>query len=300
MNTVIRRLALFGVVLEFFLASVSAHAGPFTSVIDEFWIKKGAEEVFRDSFADGKLPPSGPDDGKPNPNTYIVTGGGGFTSESAGKLTMTPALGARIGISGVYAEYGTAALRQLATNPGNPNFLGQESAFEIHGLFDMSVLPQISGQSFGINASDRAVGLGNPGNETYALFVGFGNEGINEGKVVVALRLNNYETNVSTVLAGISIEQWLADANQIELLFSKEAGAKELSASYKLYDDGGATIFSGTIGQNRTLSIFDGEDFIRGNFNSSDVVAIPEPPMLALLGVGLVGIACSRRRSTCA
>lgn len=300
MNTVIGGFALFGVVLGFLLASASAHAGPFTSVIDEFWIKKGAEEIFRDSFADGKLPPTGPDDGKPNPNTYIVTGGGGFTSESAGKLTMTPLLGAPIGISGVYAEYGTAALRQLATNPENPNFLGQESAFEIHGLFDMSVLPQISGQSFGINASDRAAGLGNPGNETYVLFVGFGNEGINAGKVVVALRLNNYVTNVSTVLAGVSIEQWLDDADQIELSFSKEAGAKELSAFYTLYDKEGETIFSSRIGQNQKLSIFNGEEFIRGNFNSSDVVAIPEPPILALLGVGLVGVACSRRRSTCA
>jgi hypothetical protein len=111
----------------------------------------------------------------------------------------------------------------------------------------------------------------------------------------VALRLNNYETNVSTVLAGISIEQWLADADQIELLFSKEAGAKELTASYILYDNG-AALFSSEIGGNKSLSVYDGEDFIRANFNSSDVVVIPEPPMLALLGVGVVGAAFSRRR----
>jgi hypothetical protein len=295
MNAVIRRLAIVGVGLQFFLASAAALAGPFTSAIDEFWITKDGTEIFRDSFADGKLPPSGPDDGKPNANTYIVTGAGGFTSESGGKLTMTPALGAPIGISGVYAEYGTAALRQLATIPANPNFLGQDSSFEIHGLFDMSVVPQISGQSFGINASDRAASLGNLGNGTYVLFVGFGNEGINTGKAVVALRLNNYETNVSTVLAGISIEQWLADADQIELLFSKEAGAKELTASYILYDNG-AALFSSEIGGNKSLSVYDGEDFIRANFNASDVVVIPEPPMLALLGVGVVGAAFSRRR----
>ena len=56
MNAVIRRLALFGVGLQFFLASAAALAGPFTSAIDEFWITKGGAGIFRDSFADGKLP----------------------------------------------------------------------------------------------------------------------------------------------------------------------------------------------------------------------------------------------------
>ena len=41
--------------------SSAAHATPFQPAIDEFWIVKNGNEIFRDSFSDGVLPPSGPD-----------------------------------------------------------------------------------------------------------------------------------------------------------------------------------------------------------------------------------------------
>ena len=41
--------------------SAPAFAIPFTPQLDEFWIVKDGTEIFRDSFNDGALPPSGPD-----------------------------------------------------------------------------------------------------------------------------------------------------------------------------------------------------------------------------------------------
>ena len=282
------------------LAATPALAVPFTAGIDEFWIMKGTAtagptEIFRDSFSDGAPPPSGPDGG----TTYAVFGPGGFTNESGGKLTMTPASGAPTGISGTYSEYSTSATRQLATNPANPNFLGQNSSFEIHGLFDMSVLPSILGQSFGIRASDQAQALGNLGNETYTLYVGLGADGTpNAGQVVVGLRKNDYVADLSTVLAATSIQPLLLGADQIELTFSKALNASALTAAYTLYDASNIVLASGSIGGNNVLSIYDGETYIRGGFQSSDVVPAPEPATLALLGVGLAGLAFSHKRKT--
>jgi hypothetical protein len=272
-------------------AASSAYAS-FTPVMDEFWIDKNGVQLFRDSFNGGGLPPVGPDGAA----TYAVSGEAGFTSESGGKLAMTPALGTPVFISGVFAEYSTTTVRTASTNPANDNFLGQASAFSIHGLFDKTNLPTVSGQSFGIRATDRATGLGNLGDESYELFVGFGDQGgPNAGKVVVAVRKNDYMANQSTVLAGLSIEDQLPQLSQIELSFSKAAGASVLNAAYRLYGATGNELASGPIGANSTLSIYNGEDFIRGGFQSSDIAPVPEPSSLAMM-VGLAGLVVWRRR----
>jgi hypothetical protein len=45
-----------------------------------------------------------------------------------------------------------------------------------------------------------------------------------------------------------------------------------------------------------TVTIYDGEDYIRGTFQALDRVQIPEPAGLALFGLGLAGIGIIRRR----
>jgi hypothetical protein len=213
-----------------------------------------------------------------------------------GKLTMTPSLGDPTGLIGTFAEHSTVASRFLATNPANPNFLGVASAFSIHGLFDMSNLPMVTGQSFGIRATDSAIGIGNEGDDTYVLFVGMNLA----SDIVVALRHVNFVTDVSTLLDSFSIQSLLPAAGQVELVLSKEAGASNLLASYILYDDSVSPgiLDSGPIGLGSTLGIYVGETYIRGGFQSTDIVAVPEPATLALLGLGLAGMTFARKRKT--
>lgn len=293
----IRSLVAMGIGALIVSTSGFAFALPFTPILDEFWITQNSAgvapaEIFRDSFGDGVVPPSGPDGG----TTYFGVGFAGMTSESGGKLTMTPSLGDPTGLIGTFAEHSTVASRVLSTNPSNPNFLGVASAFSIHGLFDMSNLPMVTGQSFGIRATDRALGIGNEGDDTYVLFVGMNLA----SDIVVALRHVNFVTDVSTLLDSFPIQSLLPTAGQIELVLSKEAGASNLLASYILYDNSVSPgiLGSGPIGLGSTLGIYVGETYIRGGFQSTDIVAVPEPATLALLGLGLAGMTFARKRKT--
>ena len=286
------RLSVVASVLATSLLSISAHALPFAPVIDEFWVVKGTalagpSEIFRDSFGDGAVPPSGPDGAA----TYGVFGPGGMTSEAGGKLTMTPSLGDSVLITATFADLSTVASRTLATNSANPNFLGQDSSFEIHGLYDLSMLPGVTGQGFGIRATDRAPPLSNPGNNTVQLNVGV-NAGT--GDVSVVLRLLDFAANTSTLIEIFSIESLLSGADQIELILSKALDSDEVAASFIIYDSSDAQLASHAM--TNTVTIYVGEDYIRGAFESLDRVPIPEPVGLALFGLGLAGIGMIRRR----
>jgi len=286
--------SLVAMAIGLFITSTagSAFAVPFTPALDAFWIVKDDTEIFRDSFSDGVVPPSGPD----GPSTYSVFGPGGMTSESGGKLTMTPSLGDSTLVTTTFADVGTAALRSLSTNSNNGNFLGQDSSFQIHGLYDLTSLPVIPGQSFGIRATDRAPNLGNEGDNTFALFVGMSLG----GDVTVFLRHLNFDdpgnAAENAILGSVSIDSLLPGADQIELVFSKPANSDQLSASYILYDYDSVTpiVSQGPVDSAQT--IYNNEDYIRGQFATTDRIPVPDPPTLTLFGLGLAGIGFMRRR----
>jgi hypothetical protein len=276
----------------------AASAVPFQPVIDEFWVIRNSTENFRDSFSDGVKPPSGPEDGLTSSgNTYGVSGAAGFTSESGGKLTMTPELGVPTLISSGLADTFVGARRLRSTNPASSAFLGLGQSFEIHGLFDLSSLPTIAGQAFGIRAHDgitRGSGV-----DVFALEV---RKSSISGDIIVSGTELDFVASTVEIVGFEAIESFLTSAVQIELIISKLANSDLLDASFILYDLGGSAIHGATLDNinnvtNNPVRIYTDQAFTRPQFMAIDTnVPISEPVTLAIFGFGLAGLGIMRRR----
>lgn len=211
------------------LAAVPVRAEVFQPVIDTFWIYKNGDTIFRDSFDDGIAPPDGP-----NGSETYITGAAGpaFTGgEAGGALTITPSLGTPAAITTSSVNTFAGAIRRFSTNPASSQFLGFSDSFSIFGLFDLSALPTVPGQSFGIRATDRATG--NPGNNVAQLRV---TKSGTTGAVGVQLTKIDFDSSTTEGADFVAIDGLLGTASKIRLGISKEADSAEIAAQFVVYD----------------------------------------------------------------
>jgi hypothetical protein len=271
------------------LSPQSATAATFTPVIEEFQIIRDNVSIFLDPFGNGTLPTV--------EAAYSVTGPAGMTSESGGRLTMTPALGDPTSGVGT-ADTITRALRLASTDPNSPNHLGQANQVQVRGLFNIALpntLPTINGQNFGIRLQDGS--LTTPTNGVASLSVGRNLAG--------DLRVRFHEASTNQTVDTFNIESYLVGAAFVELIISKAADSANPTATFRILDALMGVLLQSAVMDNindvtgQPLALYDGEAFARAAFYSTDADAVPLPAALPLFATILAGgglIAWRRRR----
>lgn len=278
------RLLAAGLMMLTLQVAVPANAAIFT--IDNFKINRAnGNLVFEDTFSDGAPPPSAPNFTNGNPGLYSVVGVTG--PEAGGKLNLNTALGApsnAVGRSGQNSVIDARLLTNIdPINMRNGFKVGND--FIVSSLFDLSVLPTLRREGFGIRLSDG--GLTPTSNDILDLMIRL-NAG---GNLVVDFRRLDVTADFVTIIDSVALE---LGHQQILLELSKlNAATKTITASFA-YVDGGV-VGSSFVFAN-TADIFNGENVTRASFRAQ--TPIPIPPTLYLSLVGLAGMIWMRKRGS--
>jgi hypothetical protein len=265
--------------------SVSANAA--VVYLDQFVVTKNGNDFFTDDFSDGSPPPSAPSLANGQATSYSVFGTFKPDTEAEGLLRLDSADG---GLTENAPEQDRLTLRAtLSSSTDSSNLdtgLKSDDTLNLKGVFSLSspTGPLING--YGIRFTDRNVdGV----SQMAELHVRFNPA---TGKVEIRYILQDFDAKTITQV-GLADLIAPTDADQIELALARpDINNDDFYASYSYLNDGsvvGGDTFA------TPIRLFQGEQYVRAEFHAFESLSVPEPGTLALLSLGVFGLAAVRR-----
>lgn len=235
----------------------------------------GQAAFYCDTFSDGAESPAGGQFFNGATGSYGVLGSYPAGAEAAGRLSLDSALGGPF----VNAAGGGRSLQRSVlltdANPASPAGLKQGlHTFGVYGVFDLTLPPAI-GDGYGILINDSG-----PGGGTSSIDLLLRHD--EDGNVVIRLQLQDFiQHQILTLERDLLIVPDGAD--QIEFRLQRaDLATNTISAAYRFIDGSQASAF---IEMQATVPFFQHTSWARGGFFATQ--KIPEPGMLALLGLAL-------------
>lgn len=264
--------------------------------IDEFTVTKDEAGVptvlFQDTFSDGSPPQTfvledpAPVDVNPTGRAYLT---GPFPAlpgpETGGLLALDTADGV-FNFSPVNQVANLVQGAQVLTSQVDDDAaLWRDDQFRVEGVFDLTI-PQLDRERFGVRLTDFQ-----PGSRNEDLEMVFGRRG--DGEVRVFFRQADIPNNRFDVL-----QQWnptqganFLDYETIVLaLFNDTLNTEMFSASFTLVDQDGVLPDITRVSTSQG-SLFQVSDWVRPEFFVDLTFSVPAPPSLALVALGLAGMA---------
>lgn len=249
----------------------------FSFDIDKFTVKSGTS-TFVDEFNDGEEPPSGPS----GTSTYQVLFGGSFSAgaESGGVLNMNTTDAVNLGDE-ISLNVGLLD-NTYQIVPGSGGFaevkLSFPGGFATNSFFDLDIASSPWELNNPNEAVELSIAMDTPGVIT-AFFAAYVDDGLTEVDIDIS------EIDITSLLGAITDLTMRLDISIFNVV----------TASLDIGSDGS---FEVLMPGSYTLTFPGGKPYKAGFGAGENLEVVPEPTTVALLGIGLVGLAggAMRRR----